>query len=33
MLKSCWAQAFSMSDKLEQKRLISDVKKCESSAG
>lgn len=33
MLKSSWVQAFSMSDKLEQKRLISDVKKCESSAG
>lgn len=33
MLKASWAQAFSLSDKAEQKRLVSDVKKCESSAG
>lgn len=33
ILKASWAQAFSMSDKQEQKRLTSDVKKCESSAG
>lgn len=33
VLRAAWGEAFSLSDREQQKRLISDIKKCESSTG